>query len=94
LRVEPDLFRRPSDPRKDRFRGRPFQRRAVQSISSGDGEKTAFKRKESSMTRHIESYRYEILHGDDADFVTYQRKSSDGNWQTISTWMIPDPADY
>ncbi|WP_170991458.1 MULTISPECIES: hypothetical protein [Bradyrhizobium] len=46
------------------------------------------------MTRHIESYRYEILHGDDADFVTYQRKSTDGNWQTISTWMIPDPADY
>ncbi|VIO73029.1 hypothetical protein CI1B_46610 [Bradyrhizobium ivorense] len=44
------------------------------------------------MTRHLESYRYEILHGDDADFVAYQRKSGDG-WQTISTWMIPDPTD-
>ena len=36
------------------------------------------------MTRHIESYRYEVQHGHDADFVAYQRKSSDGVWQTIS----------
>jgi hypothetical protein len=46
------------------------------------------------MTRHVEPYRYEIQHGDDADFVTYQRKSSDGAWQTISMWMIPEPADH
>jgi hypothetical protein len=45
------------------------------------------------MTRPIESYRYEIQYSDDADFVTYQRKSSHGAWQTISTWMIPDSAD-
>jgi hypothetical protein len=50
--------------------------------------------KESSMTRSIGSHRYEIEHGDDADFVTYQRKSSDGVWQTISMWMIPEPADH
>lgn len=45
------------------------------------------------MTKHTESYRYEIQHGDDADFVTYQRKSSDGDWQTISMWMILESAD-
>ena len=44
------------------------------------------------MTRHIEPYRYEVQHSDDADFVAYQRKSSDGVWQTISVWMIPQPA--
>ena len=48
--------------------------------------------KESSMTRHVEPYRYEIQHSDDADFVAYQRKSGDGVWQTISVWMIPEPA--
>ena len=46
------------------------------------------------MTRHVEPYRYEIQHGDDADFVAYQRKSSDGVWQTISVWMIPQPAGH
>jgi hypothetical protein len=46
------------------------------------------------MTRPSESHRYEIQHGDDADFVAYQRKSSDGAWQTISSWMIPEPADH
>ncbi|WP_271504117.1 hypothetical protein [Bradyrhizobium sp. CCBAU 11357] len=45
------------------------------------------------MTRHLESYRYEIQYSDDADFVAYQRKSSDGVWQTVSTWMIPASAD-
>ncbi|WP_164940485.1 hypothetical protein [Bradyrhizobium zhanjiangense] len=45
------------------------------------------------MTRHLESYRYEIQYSDDADFVTYQRKSSDGVWQTVSAWMIPNSAD-
>ncbi|MHC2626128.1 hypothetical protein ACVIW2_008160 [Bradyrhizobium huanghuaihaiense] len=45
------------------------------------------------MTAHIESYRYEIQYSDDADFVAYQRKSSDGVWQTVSAWMIPDSAD-
>ena len=44
------------------------------------------------MTRHIKPYRYEIQHGDDADFVAYQHKSSDGVWQTISAWMIPQSA--
>jgi hypothetical protein len=50
--------------------------------------------KESSMTRHIEPHRYEIQHSDDADFVAYQRKSGDGVWQTISVWMIPQPAGH
>jgi hypothetical protein len=44
------------------------------------------------MTRHIEAYRYEVQHSDDADIVAYQRKSSDGVWRTISVWMIPQPA--
>ena len=46
------------------------------------------------MTKRIESYRYEFLHSDDADFVAYQRKSSDDVWQTISVWMIPQPAGH
>jgi hypothetical protein len=37
----------------------------------------------------IKSHRYELLHGEDADFVAYQRKFGDGLWQTVSTWMIP-----
>ena len=37
----------------------------------------------------IKSHRYELGHGEDADFVAYQRKFGDGLWQTVSTWMIP-----
>lgn len=39
--------------------------------------------------RSVKSYRYELVHGKDADFVAYQRTSGDGRWQTVSTWMIP-----
>jgi hypothetical protein len=41
------------------------------------------------MARHVELHRYDVQHGDDGDFVAYQRKSNDGVWQTISVWMIP-----
>lgn len=44
------------------------------------------------MTKRIKSYRYELMHGDDADVVAYQRKSGDGAWRTVSVWMIPQPA--
>jgi hypothetical protein len=37
----------------------------------------------------IKSHRYEFVHGEDADFIAYQRKFGDGRWQTVSTWMIP-----
>jgi hypothetical protein len=37
----------------------------------------------------IKSHRYELVHGEDADFIAYQRKFGDGRWQTVSTWMIP-----
>ena len=41
-------------------------------------------------TKHsIKSHRYELVHGEDADFIAYQRKFGDGLWQTFSTWMIP-----
>ena len=41
-------------------------------------------------TQHsIKSHRYELVHGEDADFIAYQRKVGDGIWQTVSTWMIP-----
>jgi len=41
-------------------------------------------------TKHsIKSHRYELVHGEDADFIAYQRRSGDGLWQTVSTWMIP-----
>jgi hypothetical protein len=34
-------------------------------------------------------HRYELVRGDDADFIAYQRHLGDGVWQTLSTWMIP-----
>jgi hypothetical protein len=37
----------------------------------------------------IKCHRYELVHGEDADFIAYQRKFGDGLWQTVSTWMIP-----
>jgi hypothetical protein len=37
----------------------------------------------------IKSHRYELVHGEDADFIADQRKFGDGLWQTVSTWMIP-----
>ena len=37
----------------------------------------------------IKSHRYELVHGEDADFIAYRRKFGDGLWQTDSTWMIP-----
>ena len=41
-------------------------------------------------TKHsIKSHRYELVHGEDADFIAYQRRFGDGLWQTVSTWMIP-----
>ena len=41
-------------------------------------------------TKHsIKSHRYELVHGEDADFIVYQRKFGDGLWQTVSTWMVP-----
>jgi len=41
------------------------------------------------MSQRVEAYRYELQHGDDADFVAYQRKSRGGAWRTVSIWMIP-----
>jgi hypothetical protein len=41
-------------------------------------------------TKHsIKSHRHELVHGEDADFIAYQRKFGDGLWQTVSTWMNP-----
>ena len=37
----------------------------------------------------IKHHRYEPVHGDDGDFIAYQRYLGDGVWQTFSTWMIP-----
>jgi hypothetical protein len=37
----------------------------------------------------IKSHRYQLVHAEDVDFIAYQRKSDDGPWQTVSTWMIP-----
>ena len=72
----------------------PFSRPAVQSISLEEGVRglSSNTDKESSMTRHIEPYRYEVQHSENADFVAYQHKSSDDVWQTISAWMIPQSA--
>jgi hypothetical protein len=37
----------------------------------------------------IKSHRYELVHGEDADFIAYQWRFGEGRWQTVSTWMIP-----
>jgi len=39
------------------------------------------------------SYRYELVHGEDADFVAYQRNAGNGRWQTVSSWMVPSTDD-
>ena len=33
-------------------------------------------------------YRYELVHGDDADFIADQRLLG-SVWRTLSTWMVP-----
>jgi hypothetical protein len=38
--------------------------------------------------KFTKSHRYELVHGDDADFIAYQRRLG-GVWQTFSPWMIP-----
>jgi hypothetical protein len=40
-------------------------------------------------TGDLTMFRYELVHGDDAEFITYQRQLGDGSWQTLSRWMIP-----
>jgi hypothetical protein len=44
-------------------------------------------------TGDLTMFRYELVHGDDAEFITYQRQLRDGDWQTLSSWMIPS-TDY
>lgn len=34
-------------------------------------------------------YRYELVHGEGADFVAYQRRVGKGRWRTLTAWMIP-----
>ena len=45
------------------------------------------------MTKRIDKlskhHRYQLVHGDDADFVAYQRQTGKGAWRTLSTWMVP-----
>ncbi|QPF89017.1 hypothetical protein [Bradyrhizobium commune] len=40
-------------------------------------------------TTSAKNHRYELVHGEGADFVAYQRRSDNGRWQTLATWMIP-----
>jgi hypothetical protein len=40
-------------------------------------------------TNTAASHRYELVHGEDADFIAYQRHDRAGRWHTISSWMIP-----
>jgi hypothetical protein len=62
--------------------------------TSGLGQQQFLMRR-SSMTEPTEEskcHRYELVHGDDADFVAYRRHRGDGVWQTYATWMIPRTA--
>jgi hypothetical protein len=40
-------------------------------------------------TGDLTMFRYEFVHGDDSEFIVYQRQLGDGVWQTLSRWMIP-----
>jgi len=40
-------------------------------------------------TQSGKRYRYELVHGEEADFVAYQRDAGNGRWQTVSRWMVP-----
>jgi hypothetical protein len=40
-------------------------------------------------TGDLTMFRHELVHGDDAEFIAYQRQLGDGAWQTLSRWMIP-----
>jgi len=42
-----------------------------------------------SSNSSTKTHRYELVHGEGADFVAYQRRREDGLWETFSTWMIP-----
>lgn len=42
-----------------------------------------------SGTASATTHRYELVHGEGADFVAYQRRREDGIWQTFARWMIP-----
>jgi hypothetical protein len=39
-------------------------------------------------TGDVTMFRYELVHGDGAEFIAYQRQLGDGVWQTLSSWMI------
>ena len=66
-----------------------IDRESVRTNSEAD----QFQFREISVTKHTEEliryHRYELVHGDDAEFIAYQRHLGDGAWQTFSTWMIP-----
>jgi hypothetical protein len=34
-------------------------------------------------------HRYQLVHGDDGDFIAYQRDLGNGVWRTYSTWLVP-----
>ncbi|SHH03527.1 hypothetical protein [Bradyrhizobium erythrophlei] len=63
------------------------RRLATSSIGSQITDEENFSNEQIKYS--IDSYRYELVHGEDADFIAYQRKFGDGLWQTVSTWMIP-----
>jgi len=42
-----------------------------------------------NQTGDLTMFRYERVHGDDAEFIAYQQQIDDGVWQTLSRWMIP-----
>jgi hypothetical protein len=45
--------------------------------------------------KHLnKSHRYELVHGEDADFIAYQGKFGDGLWQKVSTWMMIPRREY
>jgi hypothetical protein len=43
------------------------------------------------MTKQTQKFthRYQFVHGDDADFIAYQRRLGNGAWRTFSNWMVP-----
>jgi hypothetical protein len=40
-------------------------------------------------TGDLTMFRYELVHGVDAEFIAYKRQLDGGIWQTLSRWIIP-----
>jgi hypothetical protein len=65
----------------------------MKTSKSSQADRMFDKRRASMTTQSTKSHRYELVHGEDGDFIAYQLHFGDGVWQTFTTWMIPHTRD-